>query len=597
MIFMFMMGYEVDFGHMEIINCLTAQKYSEKHVGYVGISLLLKNTDEMMTLVINSIQQDLQESDRNEVQCLALAGIANIGGQMLTDAVGAMVVRMLIDHGTAPIVKKKAALTLLRLYRIDPTVIDIEETAPRLALLLEDRNLGVVTCVASLILAMCTRERTGTRRDALNAVIAPCVMRLTQLGLHRACSPDYLYYSTASPWIQVKILQILQQFPSPTDEALTARLDEVLNHILSRTEVTKSVNKNNADHAILFEACNLIINYCASRKDKNKTLRDQAVKLLARFISVREPNIRYLGLSSMTKLAKLGDVGHLIAEHQARILFTLKDGDISIRRRALDLVFAMCSSKNAESLVDELLNYLVRAEPDIRAEMILKIAVLAERFQTNLRWYVDTILRIISTSGQHVSEEIWHRVVQIITNDEDLQPYATAKVFETLQAAGPNATESLVSLASYVVGEFGDLLVDAADGGVSTPIPPEKIFATLQAHFPNVSKATQAIMLSTYVKMYHLFGEAVGADIAKLYQQMSTDLDVETQQRAVEYIQVRSVVVSGCFLCANRAARRVVPGGRHLRSVLPSTHMCARLPSLFIPISSRPPSSAPPTTP
>jgi AP-2 complex subunit alpha len=463
MIFMFMMGYEVDFGHMEIINCLTAQKYSEKHVGYVGISLLLKNTDEMMTLVINSIQQDLKERERNEVQCLALAGIANIGGQMLTDAVGAMVVRMLIDNGTASIVKKKAALTLLRLYRIDPTVIDIEETAPRLALLLEDRNLGVVTCVASLILAMCTRERTGTRREALNAVIAPCVMRLTQLGLHRACSPDYLYYSTASPWIQVKLLQILQQFPSTSDNALQARLDEVLDHILSRTEVTKSVNKNNADHSILFEACNLIIHHCASRKDKNKKLRDQAVKLLARFISVREPNIRYLGLSSMTKLAKLGNVGNLIAEHQARILFTLKDGDISIRRRALDLVFAMCSSENAESLVDELLNYLVRAEPDIRAEMILKIAVLAERFQTNLRWYVDTILRIISTSGQHVSEEIWHRVVQIITNDEGLQPYAAAKIYETLEAAGANATESLSDPA-------GQNLYDAA-GAFSQHVP------------------------------------------------------------------------------------------------------------------------------
>ena len=47
----------------------------------------------------------------------------------------------------------------------------------------------------------------------------------------------------------------------------------------------------------------------------------------------------------------VGDVSHLIAEHQTRILFTLKDGDVSIRRRALDLVFAMCNEKNAEELV------------------------------------------------------------------------------------------------------------------------------------------------------------------------------------------------------------------------------------------------------
>ena len=204
----------------------------------------------------------------------------------------------------------------------------------------------------------------------------------------------------------------------------------------------------------------------------------------------------------------------------------------------MDLRVRPAAPAAAESLVDELLNYLVRAEPDIRSEMILKIAVLAERFQTNLRWYVDTILRVISTSGEHVSEEIWHRVVQIITNDEELQPYAAAKIFEALQAAGSSAPETLVALASYVVGEFGDLLVDGAEGSVNAPVPPGQIFTTLQMHFNNVSTATKAIMLSTYVKMYHLFGEAVGTDIAKLYQQMSTDLNIETQQRAVEYIQV-----------------------------------------------------------
>ena len=45
------------------------------------------------------------------MQCLALAGIANIGGQMLTDAVGASVIRLLTTGNTPPVVRKKAALT------------------------------------------------------------------------------------------------------------------------------------------------------------------------------------------------------------------------------------------------------------------------------------------------------------------------------------------------------------------------------------------------------------------------------------------------------------------------------------------------------
>lgn len=38
-------------------------------------------------------------------------------------------------------------------------------------------------------------------------------------------------------------------------------LIDCLSKIIKRTEVTKSVNKNNADHGILFEASNLVIHY------------------------------------------------------------------------------------------------------------------------------------------------------------------------------------------------------------------------------------------------------------------------------------------------------------------------------------------------
>ena len=44
--------------------------------------------------------------------------------------------------------------------------------------------------------------------------------------------------------------------------------------------------------------------------------------------------------------------------HQKSIVASLKDPDISIRRRALDLLFAMCSPANAAEIVAELLSYL-----------------------------------------------------------------------------------------------------------------------------------------------------------------------------------------------------------------------------------------------
>lgn len=168
--------------------------------------------------------------------------------------------------------------------------------------------------------------------------------------------------------------------------------------------------------------------------------------------------------------------------------------------------------------------------------MILKIAVLAERFQTDLKWYIDTILNIIVTSGQHVSEEIWHRVVQIITNNEDLHVYATKKIYNALLVSGKTSTESLVSLSAYVVGEFGDAWVEEEENNVS----PSDMYETLHSHFHRVAPSTKALLLSTYVKMANIY-DNLRPRIRDVYKSMSTDIDIEGQQRAVEYTKLSAM--------------------------------------------------------
>lgn len=65
--------------------------------------------------------------------------------------------------------------------------------------------------------------------------------------------------------------------------------------------------------------------------------------------------------------------------HQKSISASLKDADISIRRRGLDLLFTMCNTNTAPEIVDELLKYLEVADFSLRDELVLKTAILAER--------------------------------------------------------------------------------------------------------------------------------------------------------------------------------------------------------------------------
>ncbi len=110
--------------------------------------------------------------------------------------------------------------------------------------------------------------------------------------------------------------------------------------------------------------------------------------------------------------------------------FLQTERDVSVRQRAADLLYAMCDRSNAQAIVGEMLSYLETADYSIREEMVLKVAILAEKYATDYSWYVDTILMLIRVAGDYVSDEVWHRVVQIVVNREDVQAYAAKTVFE-----------------------------------------------------------------------------------------------------------------------------------------------------------------------
>ena len=109
--------------------------------------------------------------------------------------------------------------------------------------------------------------------------------------------------------------------------------------------ITKNVNKNNADHSILFEAINLVISLGDKLPEK---MRRDTVELLAKFISnANNPNIKYLALECLSKLTSvhLGvaqDV-NIIKNNLQTFLGNLRESDISIRKRALDTLYCLCS--------------------------------------------------------------------------------------------------------------------------------------------------------------------------------------------------------------------------------------------------------------
>ncbi|KAJ7092728.1 adaptin N terminal region-domain-containing protein [Mycena epipterygia] len=520
-IFTYILGYKVDVGHMEAVNLISSPKYSEKQIGYLAVTLLMHENSDFLRLVVNSIRKDLDGN--NEVDnCLALHAIANVGGSEMAEALSEDVHRLLISPTSQSFVKKKAALTLLRLYRKHPDVIPAAEWALRIVSIMDDEDLGVVICVTSLVMAL-AQDHLGP----FAVCYTKAVDRLHRLIIEHEYSATYAYYKVPSPWLQVKLLRLLQYYPPSDDPNIRSVLHQVLQTIMNNSaEPSRNVQHNNAQHAVLFEAIGLAIHL-----DTNSPLVGTAAVLLARFISSKETNVRYLGLDTMAHLAARADSLEPIKKQQNIIILSLRDKDISVRRRALDLLYSMCDVDNSELIVGELLRYLKVADYALREEMVLKIAILTEKYASSYKWYVDTILQLISAAGDHVGDEVWYRVVQIVTNTEDLQEYAAKVVFEHLKA--PSTHESLVKVGGYILGEYGHLI--ANEPGYS----PIEQFRLLHSKSQFCVAATRSLLLSTYIKWVNVFPE-IKPQLVNIFERYRHVLDAELQQRACEFYALAS---------------------------------------------------------
>ena len=243
---------------------------------------------------------------------------------------------------------------------------------------------------------------------------------------------------------------------------------------------------------------------------------------------------RYLALESLAKFHDTPAAEGLIKEHLKTILGALHERDVSIRRRALDILYIMCTQATAGKIVEKLLNQTEEHDVQIKEELTLRIAILAEKFADNLIWYIDVVVRLVSNAGDYITEEIWHRIIQIITGFGDepnipIQQYAANKLFSALSV--PNVHENLVKIGAYVLAEYSKYIIDQPGKD------PNKIFETLHRHWTNCGSNAKSMLLNAYVKLATQFDE-LKFEIQTLFEVNSQHWDPDIQQRAVEYQQL-----------------------------------------------------------
>lgn len=550
LLYAYMLGYDVDFGHIQAVELCSSPKFSEKVAGYLAISLLLSDNVEILRLVVNSIKNDM--ASRNEhIVALVLNTVANIGGAEFSDNLWGDVSKIILaaNSQVSPYIKRKACICLLRLYRRDQDALQPEIWRKKLAALFLDRDVGLLTSVSGFMLAILEQGKFPVSEWS---EIIPAVTQCLGHMVQGDCPEHYEYYSVAAPWLQTKLLRIEQFFePHQFDSEILQRLNLILHNILVKQVAQRSPatsgskhskrnkadaerqNRCNSEHSILFEAMNLMI-HLEDRCDPETTR--MAAGLLGGFISSSDPNIRYLGLETMARLATNIQTHEYLEKYKNLILEKMHETDVSIRRQALNLLYALCRPENWQEIVDELLEILSASDPLLQEELVLKIAILAEKNAPNFRWYVDVVFRMLANAPESVGDDVWFRVVQVVTGFDDgvndsekqeLQRHAATKAYQSLTTQYPH--ETLVKLSAYLMGEFGHKLPKNT--------PPKAKLDVLSKHYTRGSPQVRAIIVLAAVKLLNANDDLRG-EVTRMLEDIQDEQDVELQQRSCELLHL-----------------------------------------------------------
>ncbi|XP_017787564.1 PREDICTED: AP-1 complex subunit gamma-1 isoform X6 [Habropoda laboriosa] len=520
LLYIHMLGYPAHFGQLECLKLIASPRFTDKRIGYLGAMLLLDERQDVHLLITNCLKNDLNSSTQFVIG-LALCTLGAIASPEMARDLASEVDRLMKSPNAY--IRKKAALCAFRIIRRVPELMEMFLPATRS--LITEKNHGVLITGVTLITEMCENSV-----DTLNYFkkIVPNLVRILKNLILAGYSPEHDVSGVSDPFLQVKILRLLRILGRNDIDASEA-MNDILAQVATNTETSKNVG-----NTILYETVLSIMDI-----KSESGLRVLAVNILGRFLLNNDKNIRYVALNTLLKTVYVDTSA--VQRHRSTILECLKDPDVSIRRRAMELSFALVNSNNIRNMMKELLLFLERADPEFKAQCSSNIVMSAERFAPNKRWHLETLFKVLVAAGNYVRDDVVACTIQLISETQSQQGFAVSALWKALEK-DTSDKQPLAQVATWCIGEYGDLLLYAPPSeDVDAPVnlTEDEVIDVYQRLLwnPQNTVITKQYTLLSLTKLSTRFQKG-NEKIRQIIDTFGSNLHIELQQRGIEFSQL-----------------------------------------------------------
>lgn len=262
-----MLGYDISWAAFNIIEVMSASKFTFKRVGYLAASQCFHEGTDVIMLTTNQIRKDLSSPSQYDTG-VALTGLScfvtpDLARDLAND------IMTLMSH-TKPYIRKKAVLIMYKVFLKYPE--SLRPAFPRLKEKLEDPDPGVQSAAVNVICEL-------ARRNPKNYLsLAPLFFKLMT--------------SSTNNWVLIKIIKLFGAL-TPLEPRLGKKLIEPLTNLIHSTSAM----------SLLYECVNTVIAVLISLSSgmPNHSASIQlCVQKLRILIEDSDQNLKYLGLLAMS---------------------------------------------------------------------------------------------------------------------------------------------------------------------------------------------------------------------------------------------------------------------------------------------------------
>lgn len=318
-----MYGFDMAWANFHVLEVMTSNNFQQKRVGYLAASQSFYKDSDILMLATNLLKKDLKYDLSNETvkMGVALSGLSTIVTPELARDICDDLFLML--NSGKPYVRKKAVTALFKVFLQYPE--SLRDGLSKFVSTLEDEDTSVVSAAVSVICEL-AKHNPGP------------FIQFSPLLYEMLIQID-------NNWI---IIRLLKLFTSLSKEEPKLRY-KILPKVLELMDKTTAIS-------VIYESINCIVKGQMLEEDDYDTAH-QCLNHLESLVQSLDPNLRYISCVLFYHIGKINF--EFIMQYDKLVIGLLKDVDISIRTKVLELCSGIASTDNIKNLVRILIKQFV----------------------------------------------------------------------------------------------------------------------------------------------------------------------------------------------------------------------------------------------